>query len=64
MGIEKTKLRAREAVFWPGMNRQIEDVVKSCNICAYNQKKQSNEPLIPSDIAVYPFQMVGTDLLH
>ena len=36
MGIEKTKLRASESLFWPGMNREIEDVVKLHNICIKN----------------------------
>ena len=64
MGIEKTKLRARESMFWPGTNQQIEDMVKSCNICITNQRKQSKEPMQASDIAVYPFQKIGTDLFH
>ena len=33
MRIEKTKLRAREPMFWPGGNNEIEDMVKWCNIC-------------------------------
>ena len=33
MRIEKTKLRARESMFWPGGNSEIEDMVKWCNIC-------------------------------
>ena len=35
-----------------------------CNICIKNQRKQEKEPMIASDIAVYPFQIVGTDLFH
>ena len=33
MGTEKTKLRARESMFWPGVNREVEDMVDLCNIC-------------------------------
>ena len=64
MGIEKTKLRARETVFWPGINRQIEDMVKSCETCLENQKKQAKETMIGSEIPKYPFQVVGTDLFY
>ena len=64
MGIEKTKLRARESMFWSGVNREIEDMVKLCKICIKNQRKQENEPMTASDVAVYPFQIVGTDLFH
>ena len=64
MGIEKTKLRERESMFWPCVNREIEDMVKLCNICIKNQRKQEKEPMIATDIAVYPFQIVGTDLFN
>ena len=40
MGIEKTKLRARESMFWLGINRELENIGKLCNICIKNQRKQ------------------------
>ena len=64
MGIEKTKLRARATVFWPGINKQIEDMVKSCETCLENQKKQTKETMIRSEIPTYPFHIVGTDLFY
>ena len=64
MGIENKKLRAKETVFWPGINRQIEDIVKSCNACLENQKKQTMEPLIVSQIPNYPFEVVEADLFY
>ena len=64
MGIEKTKLRARESMFWLEVNTEIEHMVKLCNICIKNQRKQKEQPMITSDIAVYPFQIVGTDPFH
>ena len=63
MGIEKTEFRARESMFWPRVNREIENMVKLCNICIKNQRKEK-EPMITTDVAVYPFQIVGTDLFH
>ena len=64
MGIEKTKLRARELMFWPSVNRETEDMVKLCNVCIENQRTKEKEPIIPRDIAEYPFQIVGTDLFY
>ena len=46
------------------INRQIEDFVKSCDICIRNQKKQTSASMIPSHIVVYPFQVIGRDFLH
>ena len=66
MGIEKTKLRVRESMFWPVLNREIKYMVKMCIICIKNHRKQGKEPIITSDIDidVYLFQIVGTDLFH
>ena len=39
LGIEKTKLRARVTIFWPQINQQIEEMVKTCRTCLHNQKQ-------------------------
>lgn len=33
MGIEKSKLKAREIFYWPGMSSKIEEMVSKCEIC-------------------------------
>ena len=62
LGIEKSKLRARNSVFWPGINKQIEDVCNSCTACIATQRNLQKEPLLNTKIPKYPMQMVGTDL--
>ena len=32
-GIDRTKLRVRDSIFWPGINKDIEILVKTCNTC-------------------------------
>ena len=32
-GIEKTRRRARQCAYWPGINNDVENVVKSCKQC-------------------------------
>ena len=44
-GIEKTKANARTTVFWPGMNKHIEDMVSCCEKCLKYQSKQTKEPM-------------------
>ena len=62
LGIEKTKLRAPDTVFWLGIKNDIEQVVHSCNICLESRNMHAKEPMLTSAIPKYPFQIVGTDL--
>ena len=39
-------------------------MINFCIICLKNQRKQEKEPIIASNIAVYPFQIVVADLFH
>ncbi|KAK9687847.1 Integrase zinc binding domain [Popillia japonica] len=32
-GIEKIKARARQVFYWPGINSEIENMIKSCRLC-------------------------------
>ena len=61
LGIEKCKLRAKSCVYWPGTNKEIENLVKSCCIC---QKYQQKEAIIPSEIPSRPWQTVRADLFY
>ena len=38
MGIEKSKRRARDIMFWPRMNEQIEAIVSKCKTCQEYQR--------------------------
>ena len=63
-GTEKTKLRARSAVYWRDLNRDIDNVTKSCSICQELQSKQAKEPLMPTEIPPRPWHTVGSDLFY
>ena len=62
LGIIKCKQRAREVLYWPAMNSDIEETVKNCTKCADYQRKLPSEPLILTETPGLPFMMVGTDL--
>ena len=61
-GIEKTKRLARESIFWPGMNSQIEELVSNCSTCLHHASANQREPLHPHEIPSRPWQKVATDL--
>ena len=62
LGIEKCKRRARDILYWPGMNAQIEDVVSNCQVCAKYKRNNTKEPLLPHDTPERPWAKVGSDL--
>ncbi|KAJ8037799.1 hypothetical protein HOLleu_18705 [Holothuria leucospilota] len=61
-GIEKTRRLARECVYWPNINRDIEKLVSSCSICQELQPSQTREPLEPHEIPSTPWTKLATDL--
>uniref|UniRef100_A0A3P9MQF2 Gypsy retrotransposon integrase-like protein 1 n=1 Tax=Oryzias latipes TaxID=8090 RepID=A0A3P9MQF2_ORYLA len=62
LGIEKSKQRARDVLFWPGMGKQIETLVGSCSICLERRHSHQREPMISHPIPERPWQVIATDL--
>ena len=62
-GITKCRERARQSIWWPGLSKQLEEMVKCCTECCKTQT-QTFEPLIPSCLPELPWQKVGTDLFE
>ena len=62
MGTEKCKRRARKNVYWPGMNSDIEEIVKTCKTCSELQQSKPSLPMKYHDIPTRPWQKVGSDL--
>ena len=61
-GIQSCLRRAREAVYWPGMNSDLTDYISKCDICSSHQSSQAREPLICHEIADRPWQKIGADI--
>ena len=62
-GITKCRERARQSIWWPGLSKQLEEMVKCCTECCKTQT-QRFEPLIPSCLPELPWQKIGTDLFE
>ena len=60
-GIEGMQSRARETVFWPNINRDLEEIGARCSDC--NVKAPSHEAIPPKPLESpdYPFQYVVAD---
>ncbi|KAK3909740.1 hypothetical protein KUF71_019749 [Frankliniella fusca] len=56
LGAEKTKARARQAVYWPGLTSDIENMVKACRICERNRPANPEDPLQPHEIPMHRYE--------
>ncbi|XP_045118183.1 uncharacterized protein K02A2.6-like [Portunus trituberculatus] len=64
-GIERTKRRARQTTYWPGMDRDIENLVSSCPQCRPLLPSHQNEPLWQDDDRPSRvFESVSADYFH
>ena len=57
-GFEKIQLRAREAVFWPGITSDILQTAPSCEVCRTFSRSQQRETLLPHE---GPWEKSGID---
>ncbi len=62
-GIERSYLRAKASVWWPGISMQLKQKVQSCQICS-KVARPAREPLITTPLPQFPWQKVGTDLFE
>ena len=63
-GVGGMKARANETVYWPGMNRSIQDYRDSCGTCNRIAPSLSREPIILTKSPDWPFQQIVGDLFH
>ena len=56
--------RARSAVFWPGINSAIDELVSKCSTCQQHQRSNQREPLIPQEVPERPWVTVAVDIFY
>ena len=65
LGISRTIRRTQRLYFWPLMNSDIENWIKSCELCS--ERKQPSNPvraqLSSMPLASMPFERVSTDIM-
>ena len=60
-GVERCQLRAILSVWWPNMTSQLFNKIEQCPVCAKDRVPR-REPLICSDLPLYHWQRVASDL--
>uniref|UniRef100_A0A8D8RDX6 RNA-directed DNA polymerase n=1 Tax=Cacopsylla melanoneura TaxID=428564 RepID=A0A8D8RDX6_9HEMI len=64
MGTQKTILRAQETMYWINMNNDIQSFIKKCLTCQTFKGQKTKEPLMPLEIAKFPFERISMDILN
>ena len=62
-GIVKCRERARNTVWWLGINKQLEEVVRNCSKCAESRSDKA-EPIMYSEFPNRPWEKVASDLFE
>ena len=56
------KQLARAYIWWPGLDKNIEDQVKQCSVCQETQSSPPKSPLLPIRWPSRPWSRVHVDL--
>ena len=62
-GVVKCRSWAQSSVWWSGLSRQLEELVKNCTTCAM-ERSYTVEPVIASEPNLRPWQKIGTDMFY
>ncbi|UYV70568.1 K02A2.6-like, partial [Cordylochernes scorpioides] len=63
-GINNTIALAKRSIYWPGMNKEIEELINNCSICQQTSRANLKEPMLPHQAPDYPWQKVGIDIFQ
>ena len=63
-GLNKSRERAQQSVWWPGISTDLKRYVTQCSFCQINSPKQHKEPLVSSPIPARPWSHVAADICH
>ena len=65
LGLGKCKIRAKDTVYWPGLNDQLEKLILNCELClkyAQSKCKPKSTTSLGEEIPVHPWAKHATDI--
>ena len=62
LGIEASLRKAKDVIYWPGMNAEICDFIGQCSTCNEMGQMQCKEAMMAHEISKRPWSRVGIDL--
>lgn len=64
LSYEKCIRHARDYVFWPKLNKDLQNFIQKCASCQVHQRNNNKHPIESKDVPKFPFEIVATDLFH
>ena len=67
LGLTKCKLHAKETVYWPGLNEQLEQLILNYLLClkySLSKCKQPSHMSMGQEIPIHPWTKLATDIFH
>ena len=67
LGLTKCKLHAKQAVYWPGLNNQLEQLILNCQLClkySRSKRKPDESSTLGQEVPIAPWTKLATDLFH
>ena len=61
-GIDRTKLRAKDTVYWPEINGDIEALIKSCEFCQEHGCRNSKDLVLARELPMVPWTLIEMDV--
>ena len=58
----RTKVCTRDSVYWPSINKDIECLVRTCNLCQEHSRRNNKDSAILKEIPIHVWSTVQTDL--
>lgn len=63
LGVVKMKSRARPCFWWPSLDKDIENLCRSCQVCKMNAPDPAKSKISPWQLTTYPYQRIHIDFL-
>ena len=63
LGTSKCQYRARHCLYWPGINKDIEQLVEACPTCQRHPPQEPRQPLKLTPPPEQLWQLLGVDFM-
>ncbi|KAL7880825.1 hypothetical protein SRHO_G00030790 [Serrasalmus rhombeus] len=63
LGLTKCRERAKQSVWWPGLSKELQQLIENCDTCA-RERTNLKEPMLPTLFPTRPWSTVGADMFQ